>query len=64
MRMIIALLVFALPAAAAEPSRLTAAARAQVGVTLTYDPAYTRPTPGWTFPAAICRATGASVPTW
>ena len=42
MRIIVALLMFALPAAAAEPSRLTAAARDQVGVTVTYDPAYIR----------------------
>ena len=45
MRILLALALLALlalPAAAAEPSRLTAAAREQVGVTLTYDPAYTR----------------------
>lgn len=36
-------LTLALPAfAGSEPSRLTAAARDQVGVTVTYDPAYTR----------------------
>jgi uncharacterized protein len=40
MRSILILLVLATPVAAAEPSRLTAAARAQVGVTTIYDPAY------------------------
>jgi uncharacterized protein len=42
MRSLIALLLFALPAAAAEPSLLTTAARAQVGVTTIYDPGYAR----------------------
>jgi uncharacterized protein len=40
MRSFILLLLLALPAAASEPSRLTAAAREQVGVTTIYDPAY------------------------
>lgn len=34
------LTLFALPAAAGEPAQLIAAARAQVGVTVIYDPAY------------------------
>jgi uncharacterized protein len=40
MRALILLLCLSLPAAASEPSRLTAAARDQVGVTTIYDPAY------------------------
>jgi uncharacterized protein YijF (DUF1287 family) len=45
-------LTLALPAfAGSEPSRLTAAAREQVGVTLTYDPSYaTLPFPGGDIP--------------
>jgi uncharacterized protein len=40
MRSILILLLLATPVTAAEPSRLTAAAREQVGVTTIYDPAY------------------------
>lgn len=41
--LVLLLLVLAFPAlAGSEPSRLTAAARDQVGVTLTYDPAYVK----------------------
>ncbi len=40
MRALMILLCLVLPAAASEPSRLTAAARGQVGVTTIYDPSY------------------------
>ncbi len=40
MRSIIALLFLAFPALAMEPSRLTEAARGQIGVTTVYDPSY------------------------
>ncbi len=39
---VLILLCLALPAAAAEPSRLTSAARDQIGVTTIYDPSYVR----------------------
>lgn len=62
LRRLLLLAMLGLPlvaAAAVEPQRLVDAARAQVGVTLGYDP----PTGNWTIRAATCRCRPGSAPT-